>query len=80
MATNKNAPIRYHTLDRCFQNLGVKYFIEDLVDACCLALQNYSNNQHGIEKRQIFEDIKFMENEQGCAIFLLRYKEGKEIY
>ena len=80
MATNKNALIRYHTLDRCFQELSRKYFMEDLVNACSLALMDYSNNQHGVQNRQIFEDIKFMESEQGWAISLERLKEGKKVF
>jgi predicted DNA-binding transcriptional regulator YafY len=41
---------------------------------------DYSNNQHGVQNRQIFEDIKFMESEQGWAISLERLKEGKKVF
>ena len=33
MSTNKNAIIRYQTLDRCFQNFGKRFYIEDLLAA-----------------------------------------------
>jgi len=65
MATNKNASIRYNVLDKCFRNPGRKYYIENLVNACNDALLEFSGNPDGIKKRQIFEDIKFMESVQG---------------
>jgi len=34
MATNKHAQIRYHALDRCFNNFGRNFFITDLINAC----------------------------------------------
>ena len=80
MPTNKNALIRYQTLDRCFQNPGRKYFIEDLVEACSLAIQDYSGTQHGVQRRQVLADIVFMESEQGWSIPLERLKEGKRVY
>lgn len=80
MATNKNAIIRYQTLDKCFRNPGRKYFIEDLIDACCKAIYDFSGEDKGIKKRQIFEDIKFMESEQGWGISLERFREGHRVY
>lgn len=80
MPTNKNALIRYQTLDRCFQNPGRKYFIEDLVEACSLAIQDYSGSQHGVQRRQVLADIVFMESSQGWSIPLERFKEGKRVY
>jgi len=32
MPTNKNAAIRYQTLDKCFRDRRHKYYIEDLID------------------------------------------------
>jgi predicted DNA-binding transcriptional regulator YafY len=80
MSTNKNAVIRYQTLDKCFRNPGRKYFIEDLIDACCKAIYDFSGENKGIKKRQIFEDIKFMESEQGWSIALDRIREGHRVY
>jgi predicted DNA-binding transcriptional regulator YafY len=80
MATNKNATIRYQALDRCFRNTGRKYFIEDLVEACSLAIQEFSGSRHGVQRRQVLADIVFMESEQGWAIPLERFKEGKRVY
>ncbi len=80
MATNKQATIRYHALDRCFQNHGRKYFIEDLVDACNDAICEFAGIKDGVKKRQVFDDIAFMESEQGWSIPLERNKEGKRVY
>lgn len=80
MPTNKNALIRYQALDRCFQNPGRKYFIEDLVEACSLAIQDFSGSRHGVQRRQVLADIVFMESEQGWALPLERFKEGKRVY
>lgn len=80
MATNKHATIRYHALDQCFSNPGRRYFIDDLIDACNNAIYEYSGSLEGIKRRQIYEDIKFMESEQGWSIPLDKMREGKRVY
>ncbi len=80
MATNKNATIRYQTLDRCFSNRGKRFFLDDLVAACNADLYEYSGNERGIGRRQLFEDIKFMMSDQGWSIPLERCKDGKRVY
>ncbi len=80
MGTNKHAIIRYQTLDKCFSNPGRKYFIEDLVDACSNAIYEFSGSDSGVKRRQILEDIKFMESTQGWNIPLERKREGHRIY
>jgi len=80
MATNKNATIRYQVLDRCFRNPGRRYYMEDLVDACNEALYEFSGTQDGIKRRQVFEDIKYMESAQGWNIPLEHRKDGRKVY
>lgn len=80
MATNKHATIRYHALDTCFSNTGRRYFIEDLIKGCNEALYEFTGLLDGVKRRQIFDDIKFMESEQGWSIPLDRLKEGKRTY
>ncbi|HDL01193.1 MAG TPA: WYL domain-containing protein, partial [candidate division Zixibacteria bacterium] len=80
MATNKHATIRYHALDRCFSNQGRKYFIDDLIEACNEAIYEFSGINDGVKKRQVYDDIRFMESEQGWSIPLERYKEGRKCY
>jgi predicted DNA-binding transcriptional regulator YafY len=80
MATNKHAQIRYQALDRCFGNPGRNYFIEDLVQACNDAIYEYAGIIDGVKKRQVQEDIAFMESEAGWNIPLARIRDGKRVY
>lgn len=64
LATNKHAIIRYQTLDNCFRNPGRKYFLEDLMEECNKAIYDFTGNPDGIKRRQIYDDITFMESEQ----------------
>jgi len=80
MATNKHAIIRYQALDKCFRNIGKRYFMEDLIEACNQAIYEFTGSNEGIKKRQIFEDIKFMESDAGYSIELNRHKEGRKVF
>ena len=79
MPTNKNASIRYQTLDKCFQDFSRRYYIEDLIAKCDEALQNY-NGTGGVSRRQIFDDIKYMESEAGWSIPLERRKKDRKVW
>ncbi|WP_455586467.1 helix-turn-helix transcriptional regulator [Bacteroides sp.] len=79
MPTNKNAAIRYQALDKCFRDHRHRYYIDDLIDACENALLYY-NGIGGVSRRQIFEDIKFMESDTGWSIPLERKRDGKKVY
>lgn len=80
MATNKNATIRYQALDKCFRNIGKRYAITDLIEACNVALSDYNSSSQGVKRRQIYEDINFMKSEQGYAIDLEVTKEGRTAF
>ncbi len=80
MATNKNAQLRYQILDKCFRNSGKRYFIEDLIAECDNVLMEIDPNSKGISRRQIFDDINFMESAEGWSVELLRQKEGRRVY
>lgn len=87
MATNKHAIIRYQTLDKCFGNRGRKFFIDDLIKMCNEALFEFTGSEKyadplnpGISRRQIFDDINFMESDAGYQIPLERIAEGKKVY
>ena len=64
MPITKNALIRYQTLDRCFSNIGKRYFIEDLFEACNAALTENDPNNTGIQLRQLRADISFMKSKE----------------
>lgn len=86
MPTNKNASIRYQALDRCFRRTTKKYFMEDLIEACNEALYEFNGlskktgERPEVKRRQVFDDIKYMESEAGWQIPLERKREGKRIY
>lgn len=80
MATNKHAIIRYQTLDKCFRNPGRTYYIDDLIQACNDAIYEYSGVEDGVKRRQLLDDIKFMESEQGWSIPLEHIRDGHKVY
>jgi predicted DNA-binding transcriptional regulator YafY len=80
MPINKNATIRYQALDKCFRNPGRRYFWEDLLEACNQALREFDPDCEGIQRRQLLDDIRFMESEQGWSIPLVRHKDGKRVF
>lgn len=78
MPTNKNAVIRYRTLDKCFRNQRMHFFIEDLVNACNEELQAFDGSS--VSKRQVQQDIKFLESDAGGGIDLVRQYDGHRVY
>ncbi|MDR7716708.1 WYL domain-containing protein [Riemerella anatipestifer] len=80
MSTNKNAQIRYKALDECFSNIYHKYFIEDLIAYCNEKLTDHFMEETSISRRQVLEDIKFMESQAGFEAPIVRYREGKRVY
>ena len=80
MAVNKQSYLRHKTLDKCFRDTRRKYFIDDLIKECQNALSEYLGVEDGIKRRQIFNDISYMESEGGYSIILDRLKDGKRVY
>lgn len=80
MSITKNALIRYKVLDKCFRNTGRMYFWDDLLDECNEALMELSPDNSGISRRQLFDDIRYMESEQGWSIMLERIRYGRKTY
>lgn len=80
MSTNKNAIIRYRTLDKCFRNTGRRYDINTLLEECNKALLEFDPNLEGIKKRQLYDDIRFMESEQGWSVPIAKEKEGRVVF
>lgn len=64
MATNKNALIRYKTLDRCLQNRSRKWTLQDLIDACSDALYEYEGKDTLVSKRTVQLDIQMMRSDK----------------
>lgn len=80
MSVNKNALIRYQVLDRCFSNRGRMFFWEDLLDECNKVLSEINPVSDGISRRQLFDDIRFMESNEGWSVELERNRYGRRVY
>lgn len=64
MAQNKNALIRYKTIDKCLQNKYRQWTLDDLIEACSNALFEYEGKESNISKRTIQLDIQMMRSEK----------------
>lgn len=60
MPTNRNALVRYHTIDKCLQNRYRKWTLSDLIDACSDALYEYEGIDKPVGRRTIQTDIQLM--------------------
>lgn len=80
MSTNKHATIRYNALDRCFRNPGRRYYIGDLVEECNNAIIDFDPKCSGVEKRQVYDDIKFMISDAGFQAPIERVRDGQKVF
>jgi predicted DNA-binding transcriptional regulator YafY len=64
MPVNRNALIRYKTIDKCLQNRYRKWTLEDLIDACSDALYEYEGIDKGVGKRSVQDDIFTMRSDK----------------
>ena len=64
MPVNRNALIRYRTIDRCLQNRRRKWTIKALIDACNEALYEYEGIDKGVSLRTIRLDLNAMRSDK----------------
>lgn len=64
MSSNKNALIRYKTIDNCLRNRTKLWTLEDLIDACSDALYEYEGKYDLVSKRTVQLDIQNMRSEK----------------
>ncbi|MFT6960792.1 MAG: putative DNA-binding transcriptional regulator YafY [Flammeovirgaceae bacterium] len=64
MPANRNALIRYRTIDSCLCNRFRKWTLDDLIEACSEALYEFEGIDKGISKRTIQLDIQFMRSDK----------------
>jgi predicted DNA-binding transcriptional regulator YafY len=64
MPVNRNALIRYKTIDKCLQNHYRQWTLEDLIEACSEALYEYEGILKGISKRTVQLDIQLMRSDK----------------
>lgn len=74
MPQNKNALLRYRTIDRCLRNTGRRWTLQDLVDACSDALYEYEGKQDQVSMRSVQRDIEMMRSDK------LGYEAPIEVY
>ncbi len=64
MPVNRNALVRYKTIDNCLRNRYRKWTLEKLIDACSDALYEYEGIDKGVSRRTIQMDIQMMRSEK----------------
>ncbi|MDN5204563.1 WYL domain-containing protein [Fulvivirgaceae bacterium BMA10] len=64
MPVNRNALIRYKTIDNCLRNRYRRWTLDDLIDACSDALYEYEGIDKGVSKRTVQMDIQFMRSDK----------------
>ena len=74
MPQNKNALLRYRTIDRCLRNTGRRWTLQNLVDACSDALYEYEGKQELVSVRSVQRDIEMMRSDK------LGYEAPIEVY
>ena len=74
MPQNKNALLRYRTIDRCLRNTGRRWTLQDLVDACSDALYELEGRDELVSVRSVQRDIEMMRSDK------LGYEAPIEVY
>ena len=64
MPVNRNALVRYRTIDNCLRNRQRRWTLEDLIDACSEALYEYEGIDKGVSRRSVQMDIQFMRSDK----------------
>lgn len=74
MPVNKNALIRYKTIDRCLRSTYRRWTIDDLVEACSNALFELAGIASGVSLRTVQGDLQIMRSDK------LGYNAPIEVY
>ncbi len=74
MPANKNALIRYKTIDNCLRNRYRRWTLDDLVAACSDALYDMEGITKGVCARTVQMDIQIMRSDK------LGYNAPIEVY
>lgn len=64
MAVNKNALIRYKTIDKCLQNNFRQWTLDNLIEAVSDALYEYEGKDADVSKRTVQLDIQMMRSDK----------------
>ena len=74
MPVNRNALIRYKTIDNCLRRRSRRWTLDDLIEACSDALYEYEGIDKGISRRTVQMDIQMMRSDK------LGYNAPIEVY
>ncbi|GAL76001.1 putative transcriptional regulator [Nonlabens ulvanivorans] len=74
MAVNKNALLRYKTIDKCLQNTYRTWTLADLVAYCSQTLYDYEGRDVSVSTRTVQLDIQMMRSDK------LGYNAPIEVY
>jgi predicted DNA-binding transcriptional regulator YafY len=74
MPANKNALIRYKTIDKCLRRRYREWTLDDLVEACSDALWELEGIDKGVSVRTVQGDIQIMRSDK------LGYNAPIEVY
>lgn len=74
MPANKNALIRYKTIDNCLRNRYRRWTLDDLVEACSETLYEMEGIRKGVSVRTVQGDIQIMRSDK------LGYNAPIEVY
>jgi predicted DNA-binding transcriptional regulator YafY len=64
MPANRNALVRYKTLDACLRNRQRKWTLDDLMEAVSEALYEYEGIDKGISRRTVQADLQLMRSDK----------------
>lgn len=74
MPVNKNALLRYKTIDRCLRNRYRRWTLDDLLEACSDTLYEMEGITRGVSVRTVQADIQMMRSDK------LGYNAPIEVY
>ena len=64
MPVNKNALLRYKTIDNCLRNRVRKWTLDDLIEACSDALYEFTGKDEYVSRRTIQLDLQKMRSDE----------------
>lgn len=64
MPANRNALVRYKTLDACLRNRQRKWTLDDLIEAVSESLYDYEGIDKGISRRTVQADLQLMRSDK----------------
>lgn len=64
MPANRNALVRYRTIDRCLQNRYRKWTLDDLIEEVSETLYDHEGIDKGVSKRTVQMDIQMMRSDK----------------